>query len=103
MRHRRPLTAAKLAAIYDREPTETVPQLLQEIYRLRSTIGRADQVRRIIGKSGSAYVADRVWECFERELDAEPCLTDPPMPRQQKLREAMMRNLEEGRKTGGRR
>ena len=103
MRHRRPLTAAELAEIYDREPTETVLRLLQEIHRLRSTIGRADQVRRMIGKSGSAYVADCVWECFERELDAEPCLTDPPTPRQQKLREAIMRNLEVGRKNGRRR
>ena len=103
MRHRRPLTAAELAEIYDREPTETVLRLLQEIHRLRSTITRADQVRRMIGTGGSAYVSDCVWECFERELDAEPCLTDPPTPRQQKLREAIMRNLEEERKNGRRR
>lgn len=103
MRHRRPLTAAELAEIYDREPTETVLRLLQEIHRLRSTILRADQVRRMIGTGGSAYVAGSVWECFERELDAEPCLTDPPTPRQQKFREAIMRNLEEWRKNGRRR
>ncbi|MCP2091341.1 UNVERIFIED_ORG: hypothetical protein J2Y81_007428 [Paraburkholderia sediminicola] len=103
MRHRRPLTAAELAEIYDHEPTETVLRLLQEIHRLRSTVIRADQVRRMIGKSGSAYVSGCVWECFEQELDAEPCLTDPPTPRQQKLHEAIMRNLEEGRKNGRRR
>jgi hypothetical protein len=101
MRHRRPLTAAELAEIYDHEPTETVLRLLQEIHRLRSTVIRADQVRRMIGKS--AYVSDCVWECFERELDAEPCLTDPPTPRQQRFREAIMRNLEVGRKNSRRR
>lgn len=100
MRHRRPLTAAELAEIYDREPTETVLRLLQEIHRLRSTITRADQIRRMIGSGGTAYVAGSVWECFERELDAEPCLTDPPTPRQRKYIEANMRKLDEWRKNG---
>ncbi|MFM0416007.1 hypothetical protein [Paraburkholderia aromaticivorans] len=103
MRHRRPLTAAELAEFYDREPTEIVLRLLREIHRLRSTIIRADQTRKMIGKGGTAHVAGSVWECFERELDAEPCLTDPPTPRQQTPREAIMRNLEDGRKNGRRR
>lgn len=103
MRHRRPPTAAELAEIYDREPTETVLRLLQEIHRLRATIRRADQVRQMIGKQGSAYVAGTVWECFERELDAEPCLTDPPTPRQQKLTEAMMRKWADEHQNNGRR
>jgi len=98
MRHRPPLTAAELAEIYDREPTPTVRRLLQEIHRLRATVLRANQIRRMIGKHGSAYVAGSVWECFERELDAEPCLTDPPTPRQRELSEKMMRILEEARK-----
>ncbi|MFM0268575.1 hypothetical protein [Paraburkholderia sediminicola] len=103
MRHRRPLTAVELAEIYDREPIETVLRLLQEIHRLRATIIRADQVRRMIGKGGSAYVSDCVWECFERELDAEPCLTDPPTTRQQKFSEAMGRQLQAWRMNGRRR
>ncbi|MFM0306303.1 hypothetical protein P0D71_00715 [Paraburkholderia sp. RL17-383-BIF-A] len=100
MRHRKPLTAAELAEIYDREPTPTVLRLLQEIHRLRSTVLRADQIRRMIGKQGSAYVAGSVWECFERELDAEPCVTDPPTPRQAAIIDARMRMLEEWRKNG---
>jgi hypothetical protein len=103
MRHRKPLTAAELAEIYDREPTPTVLRLLQEIHRLRSTVLRADQVRRMIGKHGSAYVAGSVWECFERELDAEPCLTDPPTPRQEEITAKRMRMLEEWRKNGRKR
>jgi hypothetical protein len=100
MRHRAPLTAAELAEIYDREPTETVLRLLREIHRLRSTIMRADQIRRMIGGAGSSLVAGTVWECFERELDAEPCLTDPPTPRQQKLTDERMKMLAEWRKNG---
>lgn len=100
MRHRPPLTAAELAEIYDREPTETVLRLLQEIHRLRSTILRADQIRKMIGPAGSAYVAGTVWECFERELDAEPCLTDPPTPRQNRATEAVMQRMAERRKSG---
>lgn len=45
-------------------------------------------------------MAATVWERFERELDAEPCLTDPPTPRQQKLTDERMRMLEEWRKNG---
>jgi len=100
MRHRKPLTAAELAEIYDREPTPAVLRLLQEIHRLRATIGRADQIRRMIGSSGSAYVAGSVWECFERELDAEPCLTDPPTSRQAEIIAKRMRMLDEWRKNG---
>ena len=103
MRHRRPLTAAELAEIYDREPTEVVLRLLREIHRLRAMILRADQVRKMIGEGGRPHLAGAVWECFERELDAEPCLTDPPTPRQQKLRDEQMRRLEKWQKNGGRR
>lgn len=100
MPYRPPLTAAQLAEIYDREPTETVRRLLYEIHRLRATIMRADQIRKMIGSGGSAYVAGTVWECFERELDAEPCVTDRPTPRQQKRIEERMRRLDEWRKNG---
>lgn len=103
MRHRKPLTAAELAEIYDQEPTPTVLRLLREIHRLRATILRADQIRRMIGKAGSPHVAGTVWECFERELDAEPCLTDPPTPRQAELVRERMRILEEWRKNGRKR
>jgi len=103
MRPRRPLTAAELAEIYDREPTEAVLRLLREIHRLRAMILRADQVRKMIDESGRPHLAGSLWECFERELDAEPCLTDPPTRRQQKLRDVQMRRLEEWQKNGGRR
>jgi hypothetical protein len=81
MRHRPPLTAAELAEIYDREPTPTVLRLLREIHRLHAAIRRADQIRRMIG-TGGASVPSVVWLAFENELKAEPCLTDPPTPRQ---------------------
>lgn len=100
MRHRPPLTAAELAEIYDREPTETVLRLLQEIHRLQATIRSADQIRQMIGSTGSRYVAGTVWERFVRELNAEPCLTDPPTPRQQRLIDEQMRRLDEWRKNG---
>ncbi len=103
MRHRPPLTAAELAEIYDADPSENVLKLLREIHRLRATIMRADQIRKMIGSGGSAYVAGTVWECFERELDAEPCLTDPLTPRQQKLADERMRMIEEWRKNDRRR
>jgi hypothetical protein len=103
MRHRPPLTAAELAEIYDREPTPTVLRLLQEIHRLRSTIMRADQIRKMIGSYGTALVADVVWTAFQRELDAEPCLTDPLTPRQKKLRDEQMCKMDEWRKNGRKR
>ena len=85
MRHRPPLTATRLAEIWDQHPEPVVLELLWEIHRLRATISRADQIRRMIGKSGDALVAGSIWSCFERELDAEPCLTDAPTPRQQAI------------------
>ncbi|MFM0335430.1 hypothetical protein [Paraburkholderia fungorum] len=103
MRHRHPPTAVELAEIYDQSLTPVVLKLLLEIHRLRATIMRADRVRRMIGSAGSSFVAGSVWECFVRELDAEPCLTDPPTPRQQKFTDERMRMLEEWRKNGRRR
>jgi hypothetical protein len=82
MPHRPPLTAARLAEIWDQHPDPVVLELLWEIHRLRATVSRADQVRRMIGKHGEGLVAGSVWACFERELDAEPCITDPPTARQ---------------------
>lgn len=49
--HRPPLTAARLAEIWDQHPGPVVLELLREIHRLRATISRADQVRRMIGKN----------------------------------------------------
>ncbi|WP_321846454.1 hypothetical protein [Paraburkholderia bannensis] len=85
-RHLPPLTAAELADIYDRHPLPVVLQLLWEIHRLRSTIRRANQVRMMIGtRVGSANTPAGIWERFEQDLDAEPCLTDPLTPRQKGL------------------
>ncbi|WP_027820443.1 hypothetical protein [Paraburkholderia bannensis] len=85
-RHLPPLTAAELADIYDRHPLPVVLQLLWEIHRLRSTIRRANQVRLMIGtRVGSANTPAGIWERFEQDLDAEPCLTDPLTPRQKGL------------------
>ncbi|MEM5325155.1 hypothetical protein VSR34_00905 [Paraburkholderia sp. JHI2823] len=60
-------------------------ELLWEIHRLRATIARADQVRKFMGPHGLHSVPGPVWECFNRELDAEPCLTDPLTARQRAL------------------
>ncbi|MBN3814767.1 hypothetical protein [Paraburkholderia sp. Ac-20347] len=85
-RHFPPLTAAELADIYDRHPLPVVLRLLWEIHRLRSTISRANQVRMMIGtRVGTANTPAGIWERFEQELDAEPCLNDPLTPRQQGL------------------
>ncbi|MFT4064312.1 hypothetical protein [Paraburkholderia sp.] len=100
MGHLSPLTAAELAAIYDRDPSPSVLRLLQEIRRLHETIRRADQVRRTIGNEGVFYVPAVVWECFVRELEAEPCLRDLPTPRQQARIDEHLRRLEEWRKNG---
>lgn len=81
--HLPPLTAAELAEIYDQNPTPVVRRLLWEIHRLRSTILRAHQIRQTIGtRVGRANTTAGIWDIFERELDAEPVLTDPPTPRQ---------------------
>lgn len=85
MRHRAPLTAARLAEIYDQYPTPVVLALLWEIHRLRATISRANQIRGFLSPHGHGVIPTSVWECFNKELDAEPLLTDPPTPRQQKL------------------
>ena len=65
-------------------------ELLWETRRLRATISRANQIRHMIGKRGEAMVFDSVWSCFEHELDAEPCLTDTPTPRQQAVIDGMV-------------
>ncbi|NLP63444.1 hypothetical protein NH14_020170 [Paraburkholderia sacchari] len=58
-------------------------ELLWEIHRLRATILRANQVRRRLTEGNNKpYLPGGIWEIFERELDAEPCLYDPPTPRQ---------------------
>lgn len=91
MPHRPPLTAERLAAIWDDHPSPVVLELLLEIHRLRATILRADQVRRELAGSNARHaIPGPVWECFERELDAEPCLTDKPTPRQRARRDAIL-------------
>lgn len=92
------MTAAELAAMYDCDRSPNVLRLLKEIHRLRSTIMRADQIRKMIGPAGHSCVAGTVWQCFERELDAEPCLTDPPTPRQKRVTDDIVRGLEESRR-----
>ncbi|WP_027818858.1 hypothetical protein [Paraburkholderia bannensis] len=72
-------------------------ELLWEIHRLRSTIRRANQVRHFIGEHHGG-VPYSVWECFERELAAEPCLTDPPTPRQRAIVDGMVARREAERK-----
>lgn len=84
MRHRAPLTAARLAEIYDQHPTSVVLELLWEIHRLRATISRANQIRAFLAPNGHGVIPTSVWECFNNELDVEPLLTDPPTPRQKR-------------------
>lgn len=85
MPHRPPLTAERLAQIWDEHPDPVVLELLWEIHRLRATISRANQIRAFLSPNGSGVVPGSVWQCFMRELDAEPCLTDSPTPRQQAM------------------
>lgn len=98
MGHRAPLTAQQLAQIWDEHPDPVVLELLWEIHRLRATIGRADQVRKFLEGSGQYSMPGTVWECFTRELDAEPCLTDRPTKRQKAATDAVLESLERARK-----
>lgn len=93
MPHRPPLIAARLAELYDREPTDAALELLWGIHRLRATVLRAYQVRRIL-RHAPAAVPIALWEAFTRELDTEPCLRDPPTPRQQNVIDRMKRRLQ---------
>ncbi|WP_321947194.1 hypothetical protein [Paraburkholderia sp. J10-1] len=83
MPHRPPLTAERLAQIWDEHPEPVVLALLWEIHRMRATISRANQIRVFLSPNGSGVIPGSVWQCFECELDAEPCLTDRPTKRQQ--------------------
>ena len=85
MPHRPPLTAERLAQIWDEYPEPIVLELLREIHRLRATISRANQIRHFLGSNGHGVVPSSVWGCFLRELDAEPCLSDKPTQRQQAM------------------
>ncbi|WP_321914832.1 hypothetical protein [Paraburkholderia sp. J11-2] len=86
-RHRPPLTAAELAAIYDAHPTPVVLRLLREIDRLHGTIRTANAVRVALDarRAGAVNTPGTIWTLFCADLDAEPCLTDPPTPRQRGL------------------
>lgn len=81
MGHRPPLSLTQLAAIWDAEPTPAVRELLWEIHRLQSTIRRAQQIRECC-PTGATGVPPLVWDAFERELDAEPCLSGEHTTRQ---------------------
>jgi hypothetical protein len=82
-RHLPPLTAAELAALYEENPLPVVRQLLWEIHRLHGTIRTAQAARVAIGtRVGTANTPANIWELFERELDAEPCLAEEPKARQ---------------------
>jgi len=98
MPHRPPLTAERLAEIWDDHPSPVVLELLWEIHRLRSTILRADQVRKEL-RPYSHMVAGGIWDCFERDLDKEPCLTDLPTQRQQALSDWLVDRRNRQRKT----
>lgn len=73
MPHRAPLNAARLAELYDEEPTPVVLELLWEIHRLRATILRAHQVLTSIGHQ-PAGVPQIVWQTFVQTIEAEPVL-----------------------------
>lgn len=94
MPHRAPLAAARLAEIYDEQPTPVVLELLWEIHRLRATIRLTHQVLTSIGDQ-PVGVPQFVWQIFVDTIEAEPCLRDPLTPRQQRtlaqLRDAALR------------
>lgn len=88
MPHRAPLTAARLAQLYDEHPTEVVLELEWEIHRLRTTILLTHQVLSSIDHQ-PAGVPRIVWQTFVQTIEAEPCLRDPPTRRQQHALEEM--------------
>jgi hypothetical protein len=92
MPHRAPLTAARLAQLYDLEPSPVVLELSWEIHRLRAMILRVDQIRQLLAGSPTA-VPQFLWDVFIRELDAEPCLHDPLTPRQQRWCDRALHNV----------
>lgn len=70
-----PLTVETLQAIQERNHgSEDVRTLLWEIKRLRAMLLRADQLRDRFPKPGNCL--DAVWEEFQRDLAAEPCVTE---------------------------
>lgn len=82
-RHRPPLTATELAALYEANPLPVVHRLLWEIHRLHGTIRTANAARVAIGtRVGTANTPANIWELFENDLDAEPCLAEAPTARQ---------------------
>jgi hypothetical protein len=93
MPHRAPLTAARLAELYDQNPSPVVTELLWEIHRLRAVILRAHQIRRTIARNPPA-MPRVLWEAFTDEIDAEPCVTDPPTPRQQRARDRYLQDIQ---------
>jgi hypothetical protein len=94
MPHRTPLTAARLAELYDQEPSPVVRELLWEIHRLRALVLRVGQVRQSISDS-PPWVPPFLWDTLMSELDAEPCLHDPPTPRQLRWRGHAFQDVEE--------
>lgn len=90
MPHRAPPNAARLAELYDEEPTPVVLELLWEIHRLRATVLRAHQVLTSIGHQ-SVGVPQIVWQTFVQTIETEPCLRDPLTPRQQRTLEQRRR------------
>lgn len=97
MPHRDPLSAAELAAIYDREPTETVRELLWEIHRLRAVVLRAQQIIDM-STSGPAGLPDTLWQAFKIAVASEPALTDERTPRQQRVLDGMRAKAQRERK-----
>jgi hypothetical protein len=72
---RPPLTLASLQSIQAANPdSEDVRTLLWEIKRMRSMLLRAEQLRDRFPKPGNCL--DGVWDEFQRDLAAEPCVLE---------------------------
>lgn len=97
MPDREPLTAAELADMYHREPTEVVKALLWEIHRLRALIRRANQIMEM-SKAGPVGPPETLWEAFGIALAKEPVLTDPRTERQTRMIDESLQRLKEGKK-----
>ncbi|CAN7779276.1 hypothetical protein LJR296_007885 [Cupriavidus necator] len=69
------LTASQLRAIYERNPSAEVRELLWEIHRLRLLVLRAHQLVETMG-STQPPATELVRDILHQELGGEPCIEE---------------------------
>jgi hypothetical protein len=76
MRHRPPLTKEQLRAIWEKNKSPEVRELLWEIHRLRAVVLRADQLQRSLGNVGGG--TGIILQALRSTLQDEPCVKEFP-------------------------